>query len=74
MRYCQWQGLGTDWRLCNAAHHLTSVIMTGQGRWDRTTWQRRLESFGEDDNPISESPERSGIWSVLVPHSVASPR
>ncbi len=59
--------LMVDWPYCNAAKRMSSFLMTksDSSAWSELKWRRRLETFGENDNPIlSAGPngEVDGIW------------
>lgn len=43
-----------DWPYCNAAKRSSSVVMTNRdwSSWTDFQWRRRIETFGEDDNPV----------------------
>ncbi|KAI9878648.1 MAG: hypothetical protein M1830_000319 [Pleopsidium flavum] len=48
------QPFGPDWPYCNAARQMSSVVRTSSdsAEWDELRWRRRLETFGNDDNPV----------------------
>lgn len=45
--------ISSDWPYCNAARQLSSVIMSTKDftQWDQLKYRRRIETFGEDDDP-----------------------
>jgi acid phosphatase len=56
-----------DWPYCNAARHLSSVVMTSLdgSKWDDLKWRRRLETFGPDGRPMvvpGVGDKGGGIW------------
>jgi acid phosphatase len=66
---------GLDWPYCNAAKRFSSVAMTklDWSGWNELQWRRRIETFGENDEPViarGGRGEADGIWYaflVLIP-------
>ncbi|KAI9741786.1 MAG: hypothetical protein M1834_000172 [Cirrosporium novae-zelandiae] len=47
-------GLEPYWPYCNAAKKMSSVAMTSSdsSSWSELQWRRRIETFGDDDDPV----------------------
>ncbi|KAI9862647.1 MAG: hypothetical protein M1824_001197 [Vezdaea acicularis] len=55
-------GLSPYWPYCNDAKRMVNIVkvnMRGKD-WDELHWRRRLETFGEDDEPVIASNARKG--------------
>ncbi|KAI9783070.1 MAG: hypothetical protein M1839_004239 [Geoglossum umbratile] len=71
-------GLTPFWPYCSAAKRMTSAVLSDDpdSEWDQLKWRRRLETFGEDDDPaIAAGPKgkMDAIWQDPPTHRLRTP-
>jgi hypothetical protein len=43
--------LQSDWKYCQSAQQLSSIIKTADGGWSQIQWRRAIETIGKDNAP-----------------------